>query len=198
MEQNLQLETAQQSHSRPTSSKNDLINEWLTRFALNASVALDTKTRALYASTWAEGFADIEPGRLKAAFIACLRSHTFKTMPTIGDVRQHLSKAEESAANLEAEQKWQQVLTYAQSTSPDYPTRPIKIKDQTQAALRAAGGLNWIRDCPKDDLQWAKKRFVEAFTSWNALEKNQFLLPDGEVKTLIAGAAQKFLPGAKP
>lgn len=193
------LETVPQSHSRPTSSKTELINDWLTRFALNASIALDSKTRALYGSTWAEGFADVEPGRLKAAFIACLRSHTFKTMPTIGDVRQHLSKAEEIATNLEAEQKWAQVLAYAQSTSPDCPSRPVKIKEQTQAAIRAAGELDWIRDCPKDDLQWAKKRFVEAFTSWNALEKNQFLLPDGEVKTLIAGIAEaKALPASKP
>ena len=116
-------------------------------------------------------------------------------MPTIGDVRQHLTKAEVCATNLEAEQKWQQVLAFAQSTSPDYAGRPIRIKEQTRAAINAAGGLDWIRDCPADELQWAKKRFVESYEQWTALGKNKFLLPDGEIKNLLADAAQmKALP----
>lgn len=109
-----------------------------------------------------------------------------------------LRKAEGLSAPIEAEQKWEQVLAYAQITSPDYAGRPVKFKEQTRAAISAAAGLDWIRDCPEDDLQWARKQFIETYKAWYALEKNQFLLLDGELKTLIAGAAQKLLPGAKP
>lgn len=175
-----------------------LIREWLFRFALNCGETLSPDRASGLVTLWSEGFADVAPGRLQAAFVSCIRAHRFPKMPTVADIRSHLTKAEEGATNLEAERKWEQVLRYAQSTSPDYPARPVRIKDQTQAAIRAAGGLDWIRDCPSDDLQWAKKRFLESFTSWNALEKNQFLLPDGDLKTLIAGAAEKLLPGAKP
>lgn len=123
---------------------------------------------------------------------------TCKFFPTPADVLEPLKKLRESGAPLEAEYKWFQVLDYARTTSPDYVSRPVRIKERTQAAIRAAGGLDWIRDCPEDDLQWAKKRFIEAFMSWDMLDKNQFLLPDGELKNLIAGAAEKLLPGAKP
>ena len=123
---------------------------------------------------------------------------TCKFFPTPADVLDPLRKMQDAGTPLEAERKWLEVLAYAQSTSPDYPSRPMRIREQTQAAIRAAGGLDWIRDCPQDDLQWAKKRFVEAFTSWNVLEKNKFLLPDGELKNQIAGAAQKLLPEPKP
>ena len=167
----------------------------MTRFALNAGTALDDKVRAVYLSMWKDAFADIDSGRLEAAFIACLRSHTYKTMPTIGAVRQHLTEAEGRSTNLEAEQKWQVVLAYAQRTSPDYAARPIKIKEQTRAAINAAGGLGWIRDCSADELQWAKKRFLESYRQWTALGKDKFLLPDGKIKNLVAEAAQlKALP----
>lgn len=121
----------------------------------------------------------------------------FRCLHARPPIPQDLAKAEESAVNLEAEQKWQQVLAYAQTTSPDYASRPVRIKEQTQAAIRAAGGLDWIRDCPDDDLQWAKKRFIEAYQQWTALDKGQYLLPDGELKNLIASHADKLLPGAK-
>lgn len=146
---------------------------------------------------WLEGFDDLSYEVLEAAFRKALKVCKFWPVK-IADIREHVTHAEENAAHLEAEQKWQQVLTYAQSTSPDYPSRPMKFKEQTAATIRAAGGLDWIRDCPLDDLQWAKKRFIEAYVTWKALEKNQFLLPEGEVKNLIASHAQRLLPGARP
>jgi len=172
----------------------------LTRFAVNAGASLGDKERAVLLSTWKDGFADVDGGRLKAAFIACLRSHTFKTIPTIGDVRQHLSKAEESAAQIEAGQKWEQVLAYAVRRSPDFPDRnPPRISERTMTAIRAAGGLDYMRDCEQESLQWAKKRFVESFIAWEQLEKGQYLLPDGPIKQAFAAvAAVKMLQNSSP
>lgn len=130
-----------------------------------------------------------------------MRAHPFPKMPTVADIRSHLSKAEENAAQLEAEQKWTQVLAYAQTASPDYGGRPVRIKEQTRAAINAAGGLDWIRDCQPEDLQWAKKRFIESYRQWTALDKGQYLLPDGATKDsfrALADTKQKQLTEGKP
>ena len=185
--------------SDPTSTpKDSLINEWLTWFSVNASIALGDKERAVLFRTWKDGFADVEPGRLKAAFIACLRSHVFKTMPTIGDVRQHLSRAETNASEEEAAERWE-IVAYAVKLSPDYPDRnPPCISERTQRAINAAGGLDFIRDCDAEALTWARKRFLESYIRWGELQQDQYLLPDGEIKNLLAEAAQKLLPPSKP
>lgn len=166
------------------------------RFALNADKPLNAKEQAVYISTWEEGFSDVDAGQLKAAFVACLRSHTFKTIPTIGDIRQHLQKAERNAAEEEAAQKWEQVLAYAVRTSPDIPDKnPPPIKERTRRAISAAGGLNYMRDCDNESLQWSRKRFIEAYVRFDELQQDEYLLPPGEVRDLLAVAAEtKALP----
>lgn len=191
------MEVVSKQRSGPTpAAKDSLINEWLTRFALNAGVALGEKERAVCLTMWKEDFADVEASRLQAAFVACLRSHTYKTMPRIGDVRQHLSKAEESAANVEGEQKWQRVLDYAMRLSPDYPDKnPPRISEQVRRAINAAGGLAHIRDCQSEDLPWARKRFIEAYLRYAELERDGNLLPEETLTNLLAdGANKKLLP----
>lgn len=192
MEKNLQVMRSPKQTSEQLDSSSRVIREFLAK----AGEVYSKQITAPLVSIWLEQLGGYPVEKLEPLFR--LLFATCKFFPTPADVLEPLKKAQEAGTPLEAERKWFEVLAYAQSTSPDYPSRPMRIKEQTQAAIRAAGGLDWIRDCPKDDLQWAKKRFVEAFTSWNALEKYQFLLPDGEVKNLIAGAAEKLLPGAKP
>jgi type III secretion system FlhB-like substrate exporter len=42
---------------------------------------------------------------------------------------------------------------------------------------------------------WGKKRFIESYLAWEEIEENQLLLPDGDLKNLLAGvAAAKALP----
>jgi len=160
------------------------------RFALNADKPLDAKEQAVYCSMWEEGFSDVDADRLRAAFIACLRSHVFKTIPTIGDIRQHLAKAETGAAETEAAKKWDDVQDYAVGRSPDYAEKnPPRILEQTATAIRAAGGLDHIRDCDSESLQWARKRFIESWLRWHELQGNQFLLPPGPIKDRIADVA---------
>lgn len=190
MERNLQVMRSPKQTSEQPDSSSRAIREFLAKAAEVYSKLI---TPALVA-IWLE-----QLGQYSAEVLAPLFRLVFATskfFPTPADVLEPMTRL--LCSPLEADMKWFQVLAYAQTTSPDYPSRRMPIKEQTQAAIRAAGGLDWIRDCPQDDLQWAKKRFVEAFTYWNLLEKNQYLLPDGELKNLIAGAAQKLLPGAKP
>lgn len=128
-----------------------------------------------------------------------MRSHQFPKMPTVADVRGHLQKAEGDAAQVEAEQKWKQALRYINSTSPDYAPRE-KVPERIMAAIRAAGGIDWIRECPQDQLVWCQKKFIEAYLRWQRLEQEQFLLPDGPIKDAIhalADTKQKQLTEGK-
>jgi hypothetical protein len=162
----------------------------VVRFALNADKPLNAKEQAVYCATWEEGFADIDAGRLKAAFVACLRSHTFKTIPTLGDIRQHLQKAEHNAIEEQAAQKWDGVVGYAERLSPDICEKnPRRISEQTRRAINAAGGLDYIRECDMESLQWARKRFVEAYVRYAELRQDEYLLPPGEARNLLAACA---------
>jgi hypothetical protein len=139
---------------------------------------------------WEEGFSDVGRDQLKAGLIACLRSHTFKAIPTIGDIRQHLQKAEGNAVEAQAALKWDRVLDYAVRRSPDIPEKnPPRFSEQTNRAINAAGGLDWIRDCSRGALVWARKAFIEAFIRYAELEQNRYLLPPGEVRSLLAECA---------
>jgi hypothetical protein len=51
-----------------------------------------------------------------------------------------------------------------------------------------------MRDCDRASLQWARKRFIEAYVRYSELRKDGHLLPEGEVRNLLANAAQKLLP----
>jgi len=184
------------------SDRRELIREWVVRFALNADKPLNAKEQAVYCSMWEEGFSDLDTGRLKGAFIACLRSQTFKTMPTIGDVRQHLSKAEVDANTLGAEKKWQEVLDYIRIFySPDLgiDRKAPPIGEHTMTAIRAAGGIRWIHECDREQLVWCKKAFIESYLAWDRLEKGHFLLPEGPVKDAFGAIAElKSLENARP
>lgn len=191
MERNLQvMRSPKQTSEQPDSSSSAI-----RQFLVKAGEVYSKQIAAPLVAIWIEHLGAYRVEQLEPMFRIVFA--TCKFFPTPADVLEPLKKAQQAGVPLVAEQKWLQVLDYAQSTSPDYASRPVKFKDQTAAAIRAAGGLAWIRDCPSDDLPWAKKRFIESYTAWNALEKNQFLLPDGELKNLIAGAAQNLLPGAK-
>src|SRR5260370_38519396 len=61
--------------------------------------------------------------------------------------------------------------------------------ERVQQAARAAGVFREF-DSVEALRTWAKKRFVESFIDYGELEQDRFLLPDGEIKNLLAGAAQ--------
>ena len=174
----------------------------MVRFALNADKPLTAKEQAVYCSAWEEAFSDLDASRLQTAFVACIRSHTFKTMPTIGDVRQHLTKAEVDANTLSAEKKWQQVLDcirifYNPDLGMDRKAPPIV--ERTMTAIRAAGGMRWIYECDREQLVWCKKSFIESYLAWDHLEKEHFLLPEGPIKDAFRAVAElKSLENARP
>jgi hypothetical protein len=175
-------------------SREKLISEWIVRFAVNANKPLDAVAQAVYVATWTEAFADVETARLKAAFIACIRSLTFRTMPTIGDILKHLTQAESNAAQFAAEERWQYVLRYKREHfHPDLRNyKPPKLDERTDHALHVAGGLAGISQSDTNQLVWRKKAFIEAYLAWDQPGKDKFLLPQGEVTNLLSEAVENL------
>jgi hypothetical protein len=190
------LATTSESPSKDSSNSNphreNLVREWIVRFAVNADKPLDAVAQTAHFANWTDGFADVETSRLKAAFIACIRSLTFKTMPTIGDIRQHLTKAESNAAQLAAEQRWQYVLNYTREHfHPDLRDyHAPKLDEHTDYAVGAAGQLGGIAESDRDALVWCKKAFIEAYLAWDQRGKDKFLMPQGEVAKLLSEVAE--------
>lgn len=179
-----------------TSKQPDSSSKAIREFLVKAGEVYSKQITAPLVAIWLDQLGSYSSEQLEPLFRMLFG--TCKFFPTPADVLEPLRKAQEAFSPIDAERKWSQVLSYAQSTSPDYAAKPMKFREQTQAAIRAAGGLGWIRDCSADDLQWARKRFIESYEAWNVLEKNQHILPDGELKNLISNASAKLLPEAKP
>lgn len=143
---------------------------------------------------WIDALSGHKPETLKPlfrrAFAAC------KFFPTPADVLEPIKQAQEAGVPVAANLKWNEVLEYCRLyVRPDLPipSDARKITERTMTAIRAAGGLAWIESCSTDDLVWAKKAFVESYTAWETLKRNEYLLPDGPVKKLLSDAA-KALP----
>ena len=128
---------------------------------------------------------------------------TCKFFPKVSDILEPLATAEATAVPEAAEEAWQIVVDIRRRYwNPDIPgpfDREVgKLSDRVRQAARAAGAF---RDFTAHEWgsgalhTWAKKRFVESFIAYGELEQDQFLLPEGEIKNLLAGAAQaKALP----
>lgn len=182
------------THTEPQ-SKSALIREWVTKFALNAGAALDTKALAIYTAIWEEGFADLQYSVLDAAFRKTLQNCKFWPVK-VADVREHVNRSVEYNATVAAEEAWLLVLDIRRTSyNPDLPQylaqALAKLPERIRMAARAAGVFS--EHATAEALHvWEKKVFVESFLRW---DENKDLLPEGEIKNLLTGAAQaKALP----
>ena len=108
----------------------------------------------------------------------------------VADIREHVEQAKNNAAEEEAALKWDQVLAYAERQTPDAPDRnPPRFRERTRRAISAAGGLAHMRDCDRESLTWARKRFIEEYVRLEELRKDEYLLPPGEVRRLLEEVA---------
>jgi hypothetical protein len=182
-------------HSQRCEDKADLIRLWIGKLALNAGQALTPTSAGVFEALWNEGFEDLPYGVLEQAFRRTLQ--TCKYWPVkVSDVREHVSRTEQVASIVEADSKWEHVLEYIRLYfNPDLPGGASRgaprITERTMTAIRAAGGLAWIADCPRDQLVWARKAFCESYSAWETLQRDQYLLPDSSpVKALINGISE--------
>ncbi len=180
------------SETPKPSDSSALVREWLLRFSVEHG-----KDVALLLPIWLEAFSDMEPAVLESLFRRAL--NTCKFFPKISEILGPLETVKQAAPPEEANEAWQTVLTIRRKHyNPDFPrdlTLAVQcLPERIQRAARAAGVFQEVSDL--DDLHiWKKKAFLESYLRWEELENDQFLLPDGEIKDLLAGVAErKALP----
>jgi hypothetical protein len=172
-----------------------LIREWLFRFGVEHKE--DVAPRL---PLWLEAFGAMDAAILEQLFKRAFR--TCKFFPKVSEILEPLEKAEKNAAPTAAEEAWQCVLEIRRVYwNPDIPGpfhRAVAcLSDRVQQAARAAGVF---RDFESVEAlhTWAKKRFVESFITYGEREQDAFLLPDGEIKSLLSGVAEtKALPSSE-
>jgi hypothetical protein len=171
---------------------------WIGKLSVNAGQALSPTALGVFESIWQEGFEDLDYGVLEAAFKKTLRECSYWPVK-VADVRSRIDRAKEVATTEVAEQAWQRVLELRRRFwNPDMPggfSRGMpELSPRVDRAARAAGVF---RDHETVEALhvWAKKKFIESFTRWDEAGESQNLLPDGEIKNLLARVAQtKMLP----
>lgn len=167
---------------------------------MNAGAALDAKTQAVYRAIWIEGLGDLSPQILRAAFQKTLRECVYWPVK-VADIRRHITVAESKAANEAAEAAWAHLLDVRRVYwNPDIPgpfDRAVaSLSDRMRQAARAAGVFSEF-DSVEALHVWAKKRFVESFVAYGELKRDEFLLPDGEIKDVLSGFAQTKMLAAR-
>lgn len=134
---------------------------------------------------------------LERLFSRALRACKF--FPKVAEILEPLESAEKNATPEAAEEAWEMVVDIRRRYwNPDIPgpldRATARLSERVRQAARAAGVF---RDFESVEAlhTWAKKRFVESFAAYGDLERDGFLLPDGEIKNLLSGFAQtKMLP----
>lgn len=184
------------SKTQEPSASHGLIREWLFRFGVEHKE--DVAPRL---PLWLEQLGGIEPAALQRLFERAMR--TCKFFPKVAEILEPLQGTEKQAAPQAAEQAWERILEIRRTRwSPDAPGgfyggKP-KLSERTWQAARAAGVFQDFESV--EGLHtWAKKRFIESFIAWGELEQDKFLLPEGEIKTLLAECSEaKALPAPQP
>jgi hypothetical protein len=154
---------------------------------------------------WSDQLQDIPPDLLDAACDRLMKTWRFPKLPLPGDVRVQLNEAETKGFELEADQEWENALRVAtEFWHPEiglYPNAP-RLSPAAWHALRTAGGLSHLFNCSREDLQWARKRFVAAYTLVHETGQIEHLLGASEAKRILAqikaGPPRKQLATARP
>jgi hypothetical protein len=199
------LELLSMSKSEPrrrpqvaSGTSEEVIRQWIGRFAVNCGQALP-EGRVLL---WLDELSDVKPEVLERVFRGVLRTYVFNNIPPIGEIRSRIDAALASATQQNAELEWERVVELRRRFfNPDTPgcfSRGMpKLSEQVDRAARASGIFK-LQDFDQEQLHvWARKRFIESYVAWCESEQDEFLLPDGEMKRLIADAAgKKQLPNS--
>jgi hypothetical protein len=190
------LSLATTSSPRDSVQTDHLAREWVITFAELYRVSLKERGPR-FVDLWVAAVSDLDPAVLDAA---CKRTmQTCKFFPTPADIRGHIDHTEETATSQAAEIGWQRVMKIRRvDWNPDIPAslqRALaKLSERVQQAARAAGVFRDFESTEELHV-WAKKRFIESFIAYGELERDEFLLPDGEIKNLLSEFAQtKMLP----
>jgi hypothetical protein len=192
MENANQLEVISHCETQEHSGSTDtLIRQWLFRFGVNFE-----KDIAAILPLWQEAFGGIEAKTLESLFKRAFT--TCKFFPKVADILEPLQAVEQA----DFEDEWQSLLDFCREwVHPDIhfsgtPQLPADIDH----AARAAGGVQYLRECSQKELGWRKKAFIEDLQRSRKTGDLTGLLTGGELRKLLKTAAPSvaLLPAAIP
>ena len=166
----------------PVSGTDAIVRKWLVYFGSQFNRGITD----LIIATWCELLADLDPEKVELALVQTAKTCHF--FPSPADVRSQIDKTDTKGLELEAEEAWNRAMDYALNCwHPDIgftrnaPELPAKLEH----AMRAAGGVNCLHNCPESELHWRKKEFIEDYIRLQELGQTQHLLTDSEAKQII-------------
>lgn len=138
--------------------------------------------------SWCLLLADVEPKLLHRALEDTARTCS-RFFPTPGEVRARIDGANERGFLLEAERAWEEALEWIRRWyHPDLgiDRRAPALAAVVEHSVRAAGGWRFLESCPESELQWCRRRFIEAYTNCHKLDASKHLLSDEQAKKILA------------
>jgi hypothetical protein len=172
----------------------EVIRTWLVKFA--AITGKPIESPAVF-DIWDEALAGISAEKIGIAFSRLLKTWHFPNMPLPADVRGPIDKAESAATEGRAEEAWQNLLAHVNEwCHPDgivtFGSTVPKLSARVDHAACAAGGNRYLYDATREQLVWAKKRFIECYLRDETLQENQPLLPASpEIHALLSQLGEK-------
>ena len=141
-------------------------------------------------SLWVTELSSVSANIVDQLFRKHLRTSRFFPVPA--DILQPLAHTAELHRQDGAENDWHRVLDYVREwVHPDIVfSRTPMLPEKLDRCARAAGGLQYLRACPTEELIWRKKQFLEAYERYDCLD--QHLIEDPELKKLFQRFANRF------
>jgi len=147
-------------YGQQASSYSAVVRKWLVAYG---EIFRQEVTPAMV-QLWESLLSDILASSLDWACYEVARSGKF--FPTPGEIRSRIEKATDLATAIQGETEWQNLLDYIRKyLFPDFglTSQAPPLPEPVLFAARAAGGLRYLERCSETELQWAKKRFIEAY-----------------------------------
>lgn len=170
------------SPSPDSSARSRVIREWLVRFGTEWSEPIDARI-----ALWEDELADLSPESIEQACRITLRTHRFG-FPKIADLRAQIEKAQTCVADLEAAAAWENYLSHIKRffhADIGWSRGTPRLSAIIEHCGRAAGGAHWVECCPETELQWARKRFLDAYKLVHETKQVENLIGEGEAKEIL-------------
>jgi len=161
----------------------------------------DKRISPLQIATWCEALSDLDLDAIDVACAQLEKTWTSGFLPTPGNVREQITRADAAGFALETEREWQYLLDWVRRYFiPDIGVAreaPALPPDVEHAAL-AAGGFRWLESCAESELQWARRRFGEALANLEQSRASEHLLTRAGAKRILASLARPVEPKRLP
>lgn len=144
---------------------------------------------------YVDNLEDLDQAKLAPAIGRAVRESKF--FPTVAELRQLAGAGAGQEADLAAEAAWQRTLENLRKYGVDrLPTfrngemvAPPRLDEGTEYAIRAAGGRAAINDSLNAENvsaeSFSKKRFIEAFASYDEVKVSAFAQLPGDVRGMV-------------